>query len=451
MANNLAYLVLISWPVLCFLLLRRREPAQALIIASLGGYLLLPNITIGLQGLPDYGKSLAILFGALASVKLGLKFSPSLIPQSKLMRVLLLGALLSPCFTVLTNMSASGPQGLVVPPMAIWDIVSQLFVALTLVLTFLLGYCFLGTNQGHDTLIKMLAIAGLAYSVLAIIELFIAPVLHRNIYGFFQHDWRQHVRGDGYRPIVFLPHALDLAMFLVCSLIATVSGAVPRGGIFGFSFPSLRAVHLFGVLFFAKSVGPILLGFFAMGLSLWRSKNLPAAFILVTAILVAAYPAIRTTNIIPLAEIVSIAESYSPDRAESLSFRIKNEDIVLQRLRGHELFGWGSVQRIVDHNRFTGRMDIIFDGEWIITLAHQGWLGYLSNFGLLIIPLLSIVRLNRRGYDVSRSTMGIGLILAIILINLIPNSFLPQFVWLAGGSLLGYLEYGRQEGEANQT
>lgn len=58
------------------------------------------------------------------------------------------------------------------------------------------------------TLLKVLALACLAYSLLALWEVRMSPRLNREIYGFFGHSWSQHVRYGGYRPILFLNHGI---------------------------------------------------------------------------------------------------------------------------------------------------------------------------------------------------------------------------------------------------
>ena len=41
------------------------------------------------------------------------------------------------------------------------------------------------------------------------------------VYGFFPHSWLQHVRGGGFRPIVFMNHGLVLGIFLSMAVVAS--------------------------------------------------------------------------------------------------------------------------------------------------------------------------------------------------------------------------------------
>ena len=66
-------------------------------------------------------------------------------------------------------------------------------------------------------------IGGLIYTIPSLFEIRFSPQINIWIYGFFQHDFGQMVRGFGFRPIVFLPHALWLAFFFVNSVIAAAA------------------------------------------------------------------------------------------------------------------------------------------------------------------------------------------------------------------------------------
>ena len=60
----------------------------------------------------------------------------------------------------------------------------------------------------------------LMYSVPMLAEERLSPQLHNWVYGYSPFSFIEHVRWNGYRPVVFLPQGLQLALF--------VAGSVPE-------------------------------------------------------------------------------------------------------------------------------------------------------------------------------------------------------------------------------
>ncbi len=72
-----------------------------------------------------------------------------------------------------------------------------------------------------DALKSWLVMAGV-YGLLVMFEARLSPQLHTKLYGFFQHDWIQMVRDGGFRPIVFMNHALEVALYMSMSTLIAV-------------------------------------------------------------------------------------------------------------------------------------------------------------------------------------------------------------------------------------
>ena len=82
----------------------------------------------------------------------------------------------------------------------------------------------MATPEAHVVLLKVLVIACLCYSLLALWEMRMSPRLNRQIYGFVTtHEFRQSVRGDAYRPLVFLNHGLWLAILFAMSSLGAMA------------------------------------------------------------------------------------------------------------------------------------------------------------------------------------------------------------------------------------
>ena len=87
------------------------------------------------------------------------------------------------------------------------------------------------------------------------------------------------------------------------------------------------------------------------------------------------------------------------------------------------------------------------DGRWIIVIGVFGWCGYIVEFGLLALPLLLLALAGtpgRAATDVSPYAGPLALLLAINMIDLLPNATLIPFTWLLAGALLGYAELLRK-------
>jgi hypothetical protein len=148
------------------------------------------------------------------------------------------------------------------------------------------------------------------------------------------------------------------------------------------------------------------------------------------------YPMLRGAGWIPVDIAYDLALSVSEERAASLKFRLDNEDALLDRANQKPLAGWGSWGRNSIFDPETGEMTSITDGIWLNFIGVYGWLGYIGRFGLLTVPIL-LYALRRKSLGPSMITPGLTVLLAAMLIDLLPNSGLVNYVWLAAGAVAG--------------
>src|SRR5262249_49704263 len=90
----------------------------------------------------------------------------------------------------------------------------------------------------------------------------------------------------------------------------------------------------------------------------------------------------------------------------------------------------------------SGKDITLSDGEWIIRTGTFGFVGFLAEFGLLTISVvraLSAVKFAESMHD-GIFMLALTLILAINLIDLVPNSSISPWTWLLAGTLLGRAE-----------
>jgi hypothetical protein len=440
--NIIAYLMLFIWPMVCWQLWRKMDKQRALLWTILGGYLIMPPLTvINLPILPDLDKTtIPNLMALYCAIYIG-KESISFLPESILGRILITIFAIAPFATVLTNGDALIFQLAQVQGMKIYDSFAAVSTQLIALIPFFLARKFLGTPEGLRSILMVLIVAGLVYSLPMLIESRFSPQMNVWVYGFFQHDFSQTIRQGGYRPMVFLPHGLWAAFFaLMCMMAAMMQLREAKAEVRPKAM--LIAAYLAFILLVCKSVGVLVYALGLVPLILfmpWRVQVIVAGAL---AAVVVIYPMLRGLHMLPMQEIVDFANSFSPDRAGSLQFRIHNEELLLARAQERPWFGWGGYGRAFLHNPVTGEMTTVADGAWVIDMGTFGWFGFIAEFGLAALPLLVLAReaLARHGAPFNRYAGTVALILAANLVDLLPNATLIPFTWLMAGALLGEAE-----------
>lgn len=435
--------MLLAWPVVMLWMYRRWPADRALIWSILGAYLILPPaIALNLPMVPDMGKNSIPAVMATLLVLAVRKERFSILPDGWLGRGLIVLFVLSPFATVLTNTEPL-PKGLydTIQGMKIYDSVAVVVNQMIEALPFFLARRYLATPQALRALMVALMVGGLAYTIPMLIEIRLSPQLNIWIYGYFQHDFFQTIRFGGYRPVVFLPHGLWVALFAV--MAATSALVLTRIGPAQVRHKLLFAtLWLYVVLVLSKSAGAVVYAalLVVMVLALPRRAQVLVAALL--AAMVITYPLLRGAHLVPLDGLVAMADRVSEERALSLQFRIDNEEALLDRASLKPLFGWGGYGRSLLYDPVTGKGLSIADGLWIIVLGNYGWLGYIALFGLMVLPLLKLGReyLAPDTPPPSPLVAGLALLLAINLVDLLPNGTLVPLTWLLAGAVLGQAE-----------
>ncbi|WP_397543997.1 hypothetical protein [Roseovarius salis] len=453
MPNTLAYLMLMAWPVVCLILFRRLCLERAIIWSLLGGYLLLPpRAEFDFPLVPDFDKTSIPSLCALAFCLLIARRSLPVWPDSRVMRVLLFLFVAGAVPTVLTNSDpivfgaeSVGPvsqQSGRLPGLRVIDVLSVISGKIITIIPFLLGRAFLSSDRGLRELLLALAVGGLAYSLPALVEVRLSPQLNTWIYGFFQHNFAQMMREEGFRPLVFLPHALWLAFFLMTAAVSSAVLARCSDGVMRGRFLA-ATVYLLFVLVLCKSLAPMLYAMTLVPLLLFSGPRLQVRLAVLFAFVAVLYPVLRDHDLVPLEAILGWADAINPDRAQSLGFRFENEEQLLERAEEKRLFGWGGWGRNLVRDPGTGEIVSIPDGEWIIAFGTYGWVGYASLMGLLAGPVVILWR-RMAPNAVSRHVAALALILAITMVDMLINAILTPYTWLIAGALLGYCERDRR-------
>ena len=104
------------------------------------------------------------------------------------------------------------------------------------------------------------------------------------------------------------------------------------------------------------------------------------------------------------------------------------------------MFGWGSWGRNRIYSSEDGSDLSVTDGAWIITLGMWGWIGYLSIFGMLCLGSVRLLWHKKILRSISIPSATLCALLAINLMDSIPNASIRPITWLIAGSIfaIGY-------------
>jgi tetratricopeptide (TPR) repeat protein len=137
-------------------------------------------------------------------------------------------------------------------------------------------------------------------------------------------------------------------------------------------------------------------------------------------------------------QAVELAASWiNPERAQSLEWRFKCEDLMIRRANEQPTFGWGGWGRNEAYFGDEHTKKAALDGLWIITLGQKGRLGLTMFFASLLLPaILFIRRFPARMWGDPLVAAGAlaAVLLTIDTIDLLLNGFVNIiYLVLAGG------------------
>jgi hypothetical protein len=443
MPNWFAYSALLSWPLISACLYLRSTPARATIWTLLGAQYLLPAATvIKIPMIPEFDKSTIPSICVLIAWLVYGKKAPR-IQRFYLADVLVSIYVLVPLATAMANSDTIVVGGTVLPGVGAYDGISASLLTLIGVSPFLVGRFFVSNIQALSEGLKALVWGGAIYSVLMLFEMKMSPQLHAWIYGFSPSDIIQQIRGGGFRPMVFMGHGLTASFFAMLSFLA--AAVLNRARVRIGKMPNLVVVYLGSVMFLCRSLGATIYGALAFPLIKWGSVRLQRVVSIGLVLTALAFPLLRYTNIFPAQTVLDVFKEVSVDREKSLAVRFLNEDLLLNRASERWLLGWGRYGRSRVYSEESGQDVSVTDGRWIIDFGQYGLFGFLAEFGLLAFCVIVAAKHSVVMWSAGEKTLvaGASLLLAINVVELIPNSTLTPWSFFLSGVLIGIVENGR--------
>jgi hypothetical protein len=425
--NVIAHIVMAIWIPTVLVLFAVLPSRRAVIVSFLAAWLFLPNATYPVPFLPDYTKMSATCAGVFIAtlifdVKRVVRFQPS---WADLPMVLFCSF---PFISSVVNGLGAYDGGSAV----MWHVITWAF-------PYFIGRLYFSDARGLRELALGFFIGGLIYVPLCLIEVRISPQLHHLIYGSFTR--MVQVRYGGWRPSVFMDGGLQVGMWMTGASLVGIwqrkIGALK--GMWGISATWL-IVALVVTTVLCRATGALVL--LAIGLAvMWLTWRMKSRYALVCFLLIVpTYIGLRSTNLWNGEPVISLAKTVSVARADSLKFRLDNEDMLAAKALRQPWFGWGSWggNRVRDE---WGKDLSVTDGLWIIEFGRHGFAGLLNWMIMMIMPLALLTR----RYSARRLTsveLGPALALAVLVtmyaIDCLVNAMINPVFMLAGGGVITF-------------
>lgn len=440
--NLLAYVALYAWPLVAIGLFASLPARWACAITLIGGDMFLPpNLGLHLPGLPELDKdpvlSISAMLGALVVKPRAVLGSR---PTGRYYNIFVALLLLHVLLTCLGNPDSIRAGRRLMPGLGLHDFFSM---SIRAVLgwwpAFFLGRKLFSKAADLEVLCTVLTVGGLVYSLFVFVELKMSPQFNNWIYGYRQSAFGQEIRAGGYRPVVFMRHGLNLALFMLMSLFGAIGLARARIRLFGIQ-TRWMAVYLALVLAACHSSGALVYAVVLVPVLIWMRPRWQARLATVLTALVLFYPLLRLADLVPVDSILGFFETVlGAERAGSLGYRLQNEAQLLQRAMQRPWFGWGGWGRQFLYSD-AGTLDSVVDGEWISVLGEGGLLGFVTVFGLMLWPIFvfarkKLLRLTSR----REAALGSAVLFMCVayVIDLLPNAGVAPYLMMLIGALAG--------------
>jgi hypothetical protein len=431
----LALLLVLPLTIFAFV---RLKPLAAALWVVLGSILFLPErVGFDFPGLPSLDKRTLPALCLSVAVLLTARKKMREARVGRGVDLLLLLGFLQIVGSAFTNVDPLRYGDVLLPGHKPWDILSlECGMLLGTTVYFVLGRILVRSADDARQLLRAIVIAGLIYAPFCVVEMVMSPQWHNWIYGFAQHSWAQVMRDGGWRPMVFMDHGLALSLFMFGAAFSGWCLFKARTTILG--LPAwMAALALTLLLTMLRSLGSLIYGIVAIPMTLLLGARAKLRLALVMGFLFCLYPLSRATLTFPTAELVDLSARVSQERAQSLEYRLKNDDLLVERALTRPAFGWGGFGRMYVFNE-SGRRLTIADGAWIVMLGSGGIVGLVIQFAMLQLPVLNAARRWRQIAAQDRNLLAsVAVLNAFFAIDLLPNGMFNPLPMFLAGSVMG--------------
>lgn len=419
-------IALFGWIPLILVLFATLRPRRAVLAAYLIGWLFLPMASFKIAGFPEYSKVTATNVGVLLGVLL---FDAGRLMQFRPRLIDLPMAIWCGCSYLSSIQNGLGPYdgcSAVASKVLMWGI------------PYFIGRIYLTDLAALREMATAMFIGGLVYLPLCLFEMKMSPQLHRWVYGYFQHDFGMTIRQGGYRPMVFMQHGLMVAMWMATASLAGLwlwqTKSLRR--LWGIPAGALVAAMLATTLM-CRSINALFLMALGIGVLYFGRWFRTRAFVVMLVAVAPLYLTLRIGGMMDGRGLVTAAKDMvGKERAESLKFRLDNEDLLVGKAMMQPVFGWGGWNRyrVVDDD---GRTQGITDGMWVIAIGENGLIGLTALTTAILLPTLLLTRRMKTrdwNHPLAAGAAALAVVAALHMIDNLPNGmFNPVYVLSVGG------------------
>jgi hypothetical protein len=439
--NWFATFAIFSWPIVAVSLYFFFSFSVATVSNILGALLLLPSgVATKFEMIPAFDKvSIPNLCAVLGCI-LFARRAKQVASRVGFVEVLAFAYITSPLITSLLNSDLVAIGDRILPGVGYYDGISALLSQAIYFLPFFIARRYLTRSSDVEIVLGALVVAGLFYSLPILIEIRMSPQLSNWIYGYSPSAFVHNLRYGGYRPQVFMTNGLATSFLVATAFLAAL--AIWRARIVVKSIP-LPAVasYLAVIVILCKSAGALVYSI-TIGACITLLK--PRTQMRIAAVMVSIgllYPLLRSVDLFPTNSLVGIAAIFNEERAASLKFRFDQEKNLLAHANERAFFGWGRYGRSRVYSD-AGDDISATDGLWIITLGQAGLIGFLAQFGLLVLPVFRAFASFRFVKSKREQVLmaALSVILAVTVVEQIPNASISPWSWLLAGTLLARAE-----------
>ncbi|GAB4141140.1 MAG: hypothetical protein Fur0046_17010 [Cyanobacteria bacterium J069] len=427
-------LVMYGWIPVVLYFFMRYSPQRAVIISFVVAWLFLPQAAIILPSIPDYTKMSATCYGILLATFV---FDSGRFSTFKPGWIDALMALY--CISPFVSSMANG--------LGAYDgVSSSLEQVVSWGLPYLFGRLYLGTLSGMKQLAIAIFAGGLAYIPFTVYESRFSPQLHRMVYGYHARaDFSQTMRMGGYRPTVFMSHGLAVGAWMMAAALVGIwlwkSGVLKKF----WDQPMKTLVPVLVVAFLnCRSTGAYLLLVFGL-IVLFAGSKLKTYIPLILLIgFISTYLYMGATGYITPDRRASVEEfitkTLNAERAQSLVFRLENEELLSEKARQQPIFGWGGWGRARVYDDY-GKDISVTDSLWIIAFGNQGAFGLITLFSTMIVPsfMLCVSRYPPRvwGHPIAAPAVSVAVVTILFALDCVLNAMPNPIFTLSSGGIAG--------------
>jgi hypothetical protein len=433
-----AIFVMVAWIPAVLWLFSRIPTQRAMIISFVVAWLFLPQVSFVFPGIPDYTKMTATCYGIMLAttvydVQRFKSFRLSWVDFPIMLHCI------SPFFSSMAN--GLGPYD------GLSNILEQL---VTWGLPYFLGRLYLNSLSALRDLALVIIGGGFAYIPFCLLESRMSPQLHNWVYGFHAHDINQTFRLGGYRPTVFMQHGLMVGIWMMTATILVVwlwrTNVLPkvnrfqwRGKLYKLQTRWLAVIMLVTFILL-RSTGAYFLLALALLILFVARRHRTLFPLVIMLVLMNGYLFMSAGGYLTGSQRVQMVGALTrvvgAERADSLAFRLQNEELLGDRARQAMVFGWGGWNRSRVFDEY-GKDKTITDSLWIIAFGERGLFGLTSLMVTLLLPVVVFCtrfRPSSWGLVQVAPAAGLTVALAMYALDCVMNAMVnPIFIVLGGG------------------